>query len=267
SLLHRGEARAALLVQRADLPVDDAFRAAHRERKSPCDRREPAREVVAVARNEARLAGPHVPERPVAVPLHLEQPVRAGGQLVGERREHGAVVAPTSRGRAVTFAHEEPVLLLAVQMRRDERPQTLETLAVQVNGQPAVALLLDEVVRPRVPDLDRAGAVFALRYLALEGCVVEWVIFDVDGERADARLEWNAFRHGPGGQHAVALEPEVVVEPARIVALDDEDGAPPPGAAPAAERLGRLLRVAFSLVFAELLGHPGVLDVSGSGRA
>ena len=94
---------------------------------------------------------------------------------------------------------------------------------MQADGQPAVALLLDELVRAAVPDLDRARAVVALRDLAGERRVVERVILDVHRERALAGLERHALRHGPRGERAVPLEPEVVVEAPRVVALHDED--------------------------------------------
>ena len=61
--------------------------------------------------------------------------------------------------------------------------------------------------------------------------VVERVVLDVDGERALAGLERHALRHRPARERAVALEPEVVVEPPGVVALDDEDRlASPPRA-------------------------------------
>ena len=53
--------------------------------------------------------------------------------------------------------------------------------------------------------------------------VVERVVLDVHGQVALARLERDALRHGPARERAVALEAEVVVEPPRVVALDDED--------------------------------------------
>ena len=87
----------------------------------------------------------------------------------------------------------------------------------------AVRLALDELVRPGVPELDRAGAVLALRNLALEARVLERVILDVDRERSGARLERHPFRHSPRRERAVLLEPEVVVEAPGVVALDDED--------------------------------------------
>ena len=137
-------------------------------------------------------------------------------------------------------------------MGRDERVRALEPLAVQPDGETAVGLLLDELVRARVPDLDRAGAVLALRDLAVEGRVLERVILDVDREVLLAGLERHALRDRPARKRAVSLEAEVVVQPARVVPLDDEDRLFP--ALAAAERLGRFLRVALLLVLGQL-GH------------
>ena len=50
---------------------------------------------------------------------------------------------------------------------------------MEPDGEPAVLLLLDELVGAPVPDLDRAGAVLPRRDLALEVAVVERVILDV----------------------------------------------------------------------------------------
>ena len=138
-------------------------------------------------------------------------------------------------------------------MRGDERPRSLEPLAVEPDGQAAVGLLLDELVRAVVPDLDRAGAVVALRDLARERRVLERMILDVNGEVLLARLERHAFRHGPGGEHAVALEAEVVVQAPRVVPLHDEDRCL--AAALPAKRFRRLLAVALALVLGEFLTH------------
>ena len=124
---------------------------------------------------------------------------------------------------------------------------------MQVDGQAAVSFLLDEVVGPAVPDLDRAGAVVPLRDLTLEGRVLERVVFDVHGEVLGARVHRHAFRHGPAREHALALEAKVVVKPAGIVPLDDEDRpfrAPAPLAA--GERLRCRLRIALGAVVTEL---------------
>jgi hypothetical protein len=86
------------------------------------------------------------------------------------------------------------------------------------------------------------------------------MVLDVDRQDALAGLERNTLRDRPRGQRTVALEPEVVVKPACVVALHHEHrvtGA----AALRAERLGRLRTVALALVVAELVGHPVSLPV------
>ena len=137
----------------------------------------------------------------------------------------------------VAASDQEPVLLLAVEVSRHERPHPLEALSVKPHLEAPVWLVLEELIGAPVPDLDGAGAVGALRDLALEGSVVERVILDVDRERLLALLQRNALRHRPGGEHTVALEPEVVVEGARLMPLDDEDRLLAPRRP--AERLGR----------------------------
>ena len=103
---------------------------------------------------------------------------------------------------------------------------------MEAHGEAAVLLLLDQLVGAAVPDLDRAGAVLPGRDLALEVRVVERVVLDVHGQVPLARLERHALGHGPAREHTVALEPEVVVQPAGGVALHDEDAASSPGAPP-----------------------------------
>jgi hypothetical protein len=120
---------------------------------------------------------------------------------------------------------------------------------VQPDRETAVALLLHELVRAVVPDLDRAGAVLALRDHTFECRVLEWVIFDVHRQRALPGLQRNALRHGPARKCTVALEPEVVVEPTGVVALDDEDRLLP--ALLPAEGLRRLLAVPLLLVLGQ----------------
>ena len=93
----------------------------------------------------------------------------------------------------------------------------------QAHRQAAVALLLDELVVAAVPDLDRPGAVLARRDLALERGVVERMVLDVHRQVALALAQRDALRHRPALQGAAALDAEVEVQPAGVVALDDED--------------------------------------------
>ena len=139
-------------------------------------------------------------------------------------------------------------------MRGDERPRTVQSFALEANGQPAVLLLLEQLVGAVVPDLDGAGTVLALRNLPFERCVVERVVLDVHGEVLLAGFERHALRHGPARERAVALETEVVMQPARIVALHDEDWfLRPPRLR--TERFRGLLWIALAPVLGELLGH------------
>ena len=252
ALLHDREARAALVVERADLPVEDAVGRPNAPLERPRDRREALREVVAAPAREARLPAGQSRDRPVAVPLDLEQPAVAAGNVVGERRQHRLVLAALPlRGRLVVLlAQDEPVLLVPVEMRRDERPGSAEPLALEQHREATVGLLLEKLVRPPVPDLHRPRAVLARRDLALEARVVERVVLDVHGEPAVTRVEGDALGDGPARQGAVTLETEVVVEPPCVVALDDEEGPLTPLRA-GAEGLGSLALPPFSLVFAE----------------
>jgi hypothetical protein len=260
ALLHEREARPALVVDRADLAVEHAARCPQRAGKRSRDRREPLGQVVVAAAAELDRGVPDVGEGAVSVPLRLEQPVGSARQSVGQRGEHRVVAAARRalsalrrRAPLLPLPEDQPVLLVSGEMRRHERPEPLEPLAVETDGQPAVSLLLDELVRARVPDLDGAGAVLSLRDLALESRVLERVVLDVYGEVLRPRLRRHPLRHRPAREHAVALETEVVVEPPCIVPLDDEDRRLPPRAAPAVgERLGRRLRIALGPVGTEL---------------
>src|SRR5204863_8726537 len=191
---------------------------------------------------------------PEAVPLDLEQPAGPLRHLLLERRQHRRVV--TDRPRllrgVLTLLEQQPVLGIAVELCRHQRPGAVQPLAVQANGEAAVLLLLDELVGALVPDLDRAGAVLPLRDLPLEAGVVERVVLDVDGERPLPRLERNPLRHRPARERAVALEAEVVVEPPRVVTLDDEDRLLP-SFLRLAEGFRGLLGVALAPVLRELL--------------
>ena len=225
-LLHDAEARPAILVESTDFTVEDAVRRSNASLEGARDNGEALGEIVPTPARQGDLAARGDRKRPIAVPLHLVEPTRADRNLVGQRRQHRLVVAaPAARWRGlVTLPDEEPVLLVTVEPRRDQRPQSLEPLAGQSHSQAAVALLLHELVGAAVPDLDRARAVLPGRDLAFEGRVVERMVLDVDGQVALARLERDALGHRPARKRAVALEAKVIVEPPRVVALHDERG-------------------------------------------
>src|SRR5207249_9255307 len=118
---------------------------------------------------------------------------------------------------------DQPVLFITAAVGSHERPRPLEPGPMQAHGQAAVLLRLEKLIGAAIPDLDRARAILALRDLPLERRVLQRMVLHMNGEMLLARLERHALRHRPAEQRPVLLQPEVVVEPPRVVALDDED--------------------------------------------
>jgi hypothetical protein len=147
---------------------------------------------------------------------------------------------------------DEPVLLALP--RLEEGVAALQPLAVE--GEHDLARLpLVQLVGAGVPDRHLAGAVVALRDLALERQVLERVILRVDRLAVVVGILRYSVRYGPRGERAVVLEPQVPVEPRGVVLLDDEARAVRIIAACAGTGLRRLAEVALLLVVAEL-AHP-----------
>ena len=67
-----------------------------------------------------------------------------------------------------------------------------------------------------------SGAILALGNGAFEIRIVERVILDGDRQPLFAGHKARPARHRPALQRAVDLEAEVVVQPSRVVFLDDE---------------------------------------------
>ena len=116
SLLHRREARAALVVECANLSVEDAVGGLHRLRHLLGDGGEPLHLVVASPAVEPLgLAPAHVRDRAVSVPLDLEEPAVRRRKLLTarERRQHRLVALVSRRRRGsvrVALAEDQPVL-------------------------------------------------------------------------------------------------------------------------------------------------------------
>ena len=219
--LQEREPRSPLLVERADLAVEHrvggATLALRRARRLP----EAPGEVVAVPARQRHLAARDGDDRPESVPLRLVDPARRRAEAcrrtsrASVRSGAAAAVAPSFRRSSQFFGSPSSCAGTSVH-------DTVEAVAVEPHGQPAVALLLDELVRAAIPDLDRAGAVLARRDRPLEVAVLQRVVLDVHGEVPLAAPERDALRDRPARERAVALEPEVVVQAARGVPLDDE---------------------------------------------
>ena len=163
--------------------------------------------------------------------------------------------------RLVVGLEQQPVLGLLARLgfHAHEMPLAFQLLAVQVELE--MALLVAErgieIGRPRalVPDHDRAAAVLAFGDDALEAAIVERMVLGRDGQPLLAGDQARPLRHRPALQHAVELQPEVVVQAPRSMLLDDVGVAR--RRRRLARRLGRLGEVALGVVGVERLGHGG----------
>src|SRR5690606_15919536 len=79
----------------------------------------------------------------------------------------------------------------------------------------------DGVVGAAVPEHHRPSAVLALGDRPLELAVVDRMVLDFHRQALDGRIDARALRHGPALHDAVQLQPEIVVQPAGVVLLDD----------------------------------------------
>ena len=104
-------------------------------------------------------------------------------------------------------------------------PAALESLAVEREGEVPLRVGLVRIALglpgAAIPDHHGAAAVLTRRYRALEDAVLDRMVLRLHREPLDLRIEARPFGDGPAQQHAVELEAEVVVEPARRVLLDD----------------------------------------------
>ncbi len=224
---------------------------------------EPHAHVDAAAAGQRRDAALKSRHHPVAVPLHLVQPAPAPRQPVGGGRQHRRVAGRRRPGdllRRVALLDHEPVLLVPAHVGRHQRPQPLQPLPGQAYREAAVALALDQLVAAVVPDLHRAGAVLALGDHAGEGGVLHRVVLGVHGQVALTDLERQALGQRPAGQHAVHLQPQVVVQAPRVVSLHHEHRPP------ALRRL-RLATRRLGRPPGRRLRRYSSSDISGSGRS
>ena len=134
-----------------------------------------------------------------------------------------------------------------VPARAEQDVAAVQALAVEGDHHLLVAELV-RLVGPAVPDLHHAGAVLARRDLAREVDVLDRVVLGVDRQVVALRVGRDALRDGPRDEHAVALEPQVPVQPAGVVLVHDEArllrgvGWPRPGPGSGVEPKSRLDR-------------------------
>src|SRR5215470_309830 len=190
-------------------------------------------------------------------------PARAVAQLLDRQaREHGLGIAFRRLHVADVFVgllEQEPVAILAAHPR--ERPPALQLEAEQLELELAArdllagGLRLQQLESPGVPDDRRTGSVAAFGNDAFEVGVLDRVVLDVHGQALFVGAHRRPLGHGPALEHAVDLEAQIVVEPARRVLVDDEPVAA--GLAGSPEGLGRRGGIALAPVFVQIAASHG----------
>ncbi len=134
----------------------------------------------------------------------------------------------------------------------DQVPASLELFAVELELEMApfvpVLRIADRLPRAAIPDDDGARAVLMRRNDALEGAVLQRMVFDVHREPLLVRVEAWALGDRPAQQHAIELQPEVVMELARRVFLDHEGERFRLASLDASTRLRRCAEITFFAV-------------------
>ena len=135
---------------------------------------------------------------------------------------------PARRGELVALLDEQPLVSFAAALHVDQGEIAVELLAVQAEFQVAARQLFgpggvaQQFERAAVPQHHAARAVVAGRNVAFEIAVLDGVVLDMGGEVLHRGIERRALGHGPGFQHAVDFQPEIVVQPRGIVPLHAE---------------------------------------------
>ncbi len=110
--------------------------------------------------------------------------------------------------------------------------------------------VVDRRPSPAIPDDHGAAAIFALGDGAFEAAIVQRMVLDMDRQALLARNQARPLGHGPALEHPIHLQPQIVMQPAGGVFLDDEAVASG-GLCPFAARLRRRLEITFFAVGGE----------------
>jgi hypothetical protein len=151
-----------------------------------------------------------------------------------------------------------------VVLQADQRPLALHAFAMHHDlelalGDLALRIFALRLPRAAVPQLHGAAAILAGRNHAFEGAVFDGMIFDLDGEPLGRRIERRHLGDRPTLIDAVEFQPEVVMEPRRVMALDDEFALLFLAANDFTARFGCNLEVALLMIEVEF-GHANLVE-------
>jgi len=150
----------------------------------------------------------------------------AAGEDTGEVTAGQFVAAA---GIGVVDLSQQPVLALLVRARLHayEQPFAFHPFAVEGEMQVAFvdvlrALAFDRCPGTAIPQHHRAAAIFALGDRALEIGIGHRMTLGPHRKPLVGGIGARPRGHRPALEHAVRLEPEIVMEPCRVMLLDDE---------------------------------------------
>ncbi len=125
----------------------------------------------------------------------------------------------------------QPVLALLARagLHAHQRPFAPEPLAFEPEDELALLQprleIADRLPEAAVPEHDRATAILAFRDDPLEAAIGEGMVLGPDGKPLLGRVVARPARHSPTLQHTLPFEAEIVVQPRRVMLLDDEGEA------------------------------------------
>ena len=85
-----------------------------------------------------------------------------------------------------------------------------------------MAVAAEQLVGPDIPDHHGASAVVTFRDGAFKVEVRDGMIFHLHGQTLVGWVEGRTFGDSPGFKHTADLEPEIVMQPRRVVTLNHE---------------------------------------------
>ena len=118
-------------------------------------------------------------------------------------------------GAIVAHAHQNPTAVQLFSVQREFQIALLES-ALRIVGLPIAA----------VPELHGPAAILGFWNRAFEIAIIERMIFNFHRQALIVRIERRPLGNRPGFENAAELQPEIIMQPARCVLLDDKPPLP-----------------------------------------
>ena len=111
----------------------------------------------------------------------------------------------------MAHAHQHPAAAELVAVQREFQVALLES-ALRIVGLPIAA----------IPELHGAAAILALGNGAFEIAVIQRMVFHLHRQPLVVRIERRPLRDRPGLEDAVEFQAQIVMQPARVMLLNDK---------------------------------------------